>query len=203
MRDFQLPGRSTAYASTAMAATSHPLATLTALDVLKAGGTAADAAVAACAVQCVVEPQSTGIGGDCWVLYAPKEGGVTALNASGWAPSAISAERLRSEGLEAMPDGGVASVTVPGAVRGWQALLDRHGSKGLDELLRPAIGYARDGFPVTPRVAFDWARATWRLERSAGSRKSGRGVADSLCGSYPGTQPLRRAAQNRVSGFAD
>ncbi|MCB9966760.1 MAG: gamma-glutamyltransferase [Geminicoccaceae bacterium] len=170
MRDFQLPGRSAAYASTAMAATSHPLATLTALDMLKAGGLAADAAVAACAVQCVVEPQSTGIGGDCWALYSPKEGGVTSLNSSGWTPSAISAEGLRGEGLEAMPDGGVASVTVPGAVRGWQALLDRHGSMGLDELLRPAIGYARNGFPVTPRVAFDWARATWRLERSAAGR---------------------------------
>jgi gamma-glutamyltranspeptidase/glutathione hydrolase len=166
MRDFHLPGRSPAVASTAMAATSHPLATLTAIDVLRAGGTAADAAVAACAVQCVVEPQMTGIGGDCWVLYAPAAGGVDALNGSGWAPAAISLDRLRGEGLTEMPDGGAHSVTVPGAIRSWQALLDRHGRKGLDELLQPAIGYARDGYPVHPKVAFDWNRAAWRLERS-------------------------------------
>lgn len=170
MRDFQLPGRSTSYASTAMAATSHPLSTLTAVDVLRAGGNAADAAVAACAVQCVVEPQSTGIGGDCWVLHAPAAGGVTSLNASGWAPAALTAERLRGEGLDAMPGFGAYTVTVPGAVRGWQALLERHGSKGLDELLRPAIGYAKQGFPVLPRVAFDWARGAGRLEHSPAGR---------------------------------
>lgn len=166
MRDFQLPGRSPAIAGEAMAATSHPLATLTAIDVLRAGGTAADAAVAACAVQCVVDPLMTGIGGDCWVLHAPASGGVDALNGSGWAPEAATLERLRGEGLEEMPDGGAHSVTVPGAVRSWQLLLDRHGTKGLDELLRPAIRLARDGFLVQPRVAFDWARAGWRAERS-------------------------------------
>ncbi len=166
MRDFQLPGRSPAVAANAMAATSHPLATLTALDVLRAGGSAADAAVAACAVQCVVEPAMTGIGGDCWVLYAPAGGGVDALNGSGWAPAAVSVDRIRAEGHTEMPDGGAHSVTVPGAIRSWQALLDRHGRKGLDELLQPAIGYARDGYPVHPKVAFDWSRAAWRLERS-------------------------------------
>ena len=166
MRDFQLPGRSPAVGATAMAATSHPLATLTAVEVLKSGGTAADAAVAACAVQCVVEPAMTGIGGDCWVLYAPAKGGVDALNGSGWAPAEVSVDKLRGEGLTEMPDGGAHSVTVPGALRSWQALLDKHGRKGLDELLRPAIGYARDGYPVHPRVAADWHRAASRLERS-------------------------------------
>jgi gamma-glutamyltranspeptidase / glutathione hydrolase len=170
MRDFQLPGRSPAVATSAMAATSHPLATLTALDVLKAGGTAADAAVAACAVQCVVEPQMTGIGGDCWVLYAPAGGGVDALNGSGWAPAAISLDQLRAEGLTEMPDGGAHSVTVPGAIRSWQALLDKRGTKSLDELLQPAIRFARDGYPVHPKVAFDWNRAAWRLERSEAGR---------------------------------
>lgn len=166
MRDFHLPGRSPAIAGSAMAATSHPLATLAAIEVLKLGGSAADAAVAACAVQCVVEPAMTGIGGDCWVLYAPAGGGVDALNGSGWAPAALSVDRLRAAGLTAMPDGGAHSVTVPGALRSWHALLERHGRLALDELLRPAIGYARDGFPVHPRVAFDWQRAAARLERS-------------------------------------
>lgn len=166
MRDFQLPGRSPAIASQAMAATSHPLATLTALDVLRAGGTAADAAVAASAVQCVVEPGMTGIGGDCWVLHAPASGGVDALNGSGWAPRRASADKLREAGLSAIPDGSPHSVTVPGALRSWQKLLDKHGRKGLDELLQPAIRFARDGFPVHPKVAFDWDRAAARLERS-------------------------------------
>jgi gamma-glutamyltranspeptidase / glutathione hydrolase len=170
MRDFQLPGRSAALATSAMVATSHPLATLTALDVLRDGGTAADAAVAACAVQCVVEPQMTGIGGDCWVLYAPAGGGVDALNGSGWAPAALSADKLRTDGFSEMPDGGAHSVTVPGALRAWQMLLEKHGRKGLDELLQPAIRFAQEGFPVHPRVAFDWHRAAWRLERSPAGR---------------------------------
>ncbi len=167
MRDFHLPGRSPAFATGGMAASSMPAATLAALDVLRAGGNALDAAVAAVAVQCVVEPQSTGIGGDCFCLYAPAGSGkVVALNGSGRAPAAASIEWFESRGLRALENTSAHSVTVPGAVSAWETLLAAHGTRGLDELLRPAIRYAEEGFVVPPRLAFDWALLADKLRKN-------------------------------------
>jgi gamma-glutamyltranspeptidase/glutathione hydrolase len=177
MRDYHLPGRSPVYATHGMAATSMPAATLTALDVLRAGGNALDAAVAACAVLCVIEPQSTGIGGDCFCLYAPAATGsmggngpgtgpVIALNGSGRAPAAATIDWYESRGMAAIENTSAHAVTVPGAVDAWETLLKAHGRKGLDELLVPAIRYAEEGWPVHPKVAWDWKRLEAKLRKN-------------------------------------
>jgi gamma-glutamyltranspeptidase/glutathione hydrolase len=167
MRDLHLPGRGPAYASHGMAATSMPQATLAAVEVLRGGGNAMDAALAAAAVLAVVEPQATGIGGDVFCLYAPAgEGRVYALNGSGRAPAAASAERLRARGLTQIDPDTADAVTIPGAVSAWEALAQRFGTRDLDELLRPAIAYADQGYLVYDRVAWDWAAGEARLRLS-------------------------------------
>ena len=167
MRDFHLPGRSQVYATQAMAATSMPAATLTALDVLRAGGNALDAAVAAAAVLCVIEPQSTGIGGDCFCLYAPAgTGKVIALNGSGRAPAAATIDWYEQAGIGAIENTAAHAVTVPGAIDAWATLLAAHGRKGLDELLQPAIRFAAEGWPVADKVAWDWAKLEGKLAKN-------------------------------------
>lgn len=158
MRNLELPGRSPAHAVGGMASTSNPLSTYAAVDVLKSGGNALDAAIAACAVQCVVEPESTGIGGDCFCLYAPAGGDkVVAFNGSGRAPAAATPEWYASQGIKKIERQTPHSVTVPSAIDGWDRLLKAHGTKGLGDLLEPAIRYAREGYPVHSRVSVDYA----------------------------------------------
>ena len=134
-----------------MAATSHPLATRAALRTLDGGGNACDAAVAAAAVLCVCEPMSTGVGGDAFALVW-RDGSLTGLNASGRAPAGAD-----PDALDRVPLHGPRSVTVPGAVSGWAALLERHGRLGLDRCLAPAIDAAERGFAATPGIADAWA----------------------------------------------
>ena len=165
MRDFQLPGRSPVYSTHGMAATSMPAATLTALDVLRAGGNALDAAVAAVAVLGVIEPASTGIGGDCFCLYAPAGAKkVIAINGSGRAPAAADIGWYEANGMTEQVNTSAHSVTVPGAISAWETLLAAHGRKGLDELLQPAIAFAEQGHPVHPKVAHDWAQGVEKLK---------------------------------------
>jgi len=164
MRDFHLPGRSPVIAGRGMAATSMPAASLAAIEVLKAGGNALDAAIAAVALLGVIEPQSTGIGGDNFCLYAPAGGDhVIAMNGSGRASAGSTPGALRAKGLTAMVNTSVHSVTIPGAVSAWQALNAAYGRKELGFLLQPAIRAAEEGFHVHARVAHDWAEAAGKL----------------------------------------
>src|SRR4029077_3993935 len=151
MRNFHLAGRSTVHSQNAMVATSHPLAALAAIDVLRSGGTAADAAVAACALLGVSEPQSTGIGGDCFALIQPKgEGKIVAYNGSGRAPMAAKAEWYLERKIHSVPLTSAHAVSIPGAIDAWATILRDHGKFGLDRLLQPAIKAAEDGYVVAP-----------------------------------------------------
>src|SRR6267142_4332167 len=164
MRNFHLAGRSTVHAQNAMVATSHPLAALTAIEVLRSGGNAVDAAVAACALLGVIEPQSTGIGGDCFALIQPKgEGRIVSYNGSGRAPKAATAEWYIEHKMHAIPTTGAHSVLIPGAIDAWETILRDHGKLGLDTLLQPAIKAAEEGYIVAPRIAFDWKNGLEKL----------------------------------------
>ena len=164
-----MAGKSPVYAPNGVAATSQPLATSAALDVLEHGGNAVDAAVTAAAVLSVVEPMMTGIGGDMFALiWLAKERRLVALNASGRAGSLMTREELLRRGRTSIPRG-VETITVPGALLGWQTLLDRYGSMRLAQVLQPAIAYAENGFVVTPVIAHDWEMETNVLRRDPGA----------------------------------
>lgn len=168
MRDFHQPGRSAVYGTNGMVATSNPLASKVAIQILEAGGNAVDAAIAAAVLQGVCEPQMTGIGGDCFVLYAA--GGsddVVALNGSGCAPAGLSGEKMRADGHSAVPEGGVESVTLPAAIDAFCRLSKDYGKIGMAASLAPSIYYMRQGVPVGPRTQFDWAFAEGRLQGAA------------------------------------
>jgi gamma-glutamyltranspeptidase/glutathione hydrolase len=160
-RDFFSPGRSLAVGEKGMAATSHPLATLAAVEILKAGGNAVDAALAAVAVQGVVEPQMTGIGGDCFAILAMAGAEPVAVNGSGWSPKGLTPAVLAGENF--IREGSPHAVTIPGAVDAWVTMAEKYGRIGLERILAPAIALAEEGFRVTPRVAFDWAKLAGKL----------------------------------------
>lgn len=163
MRSFHFPGRSPVYARRAMCATSHPLASLAAVDMLRSGGNAVDAAITAAAVLCVVEHPMTGIGGDCFAIVCKPGQKLVGLNAAGRAPAAATPEWYAAQGIRQLQVQSPHAVTVPGAIDGWATLLADHGTRSLREVLTPAIAHAEDGFVVAPRVAADWAVALPKL----------------------------------------
>ncbi len=171
MRDFTKQGRSLTISDGGMICTSHPAASSAGLAVLKAGGNAMDAAMAAIAVQCVAEPHMTGIGGDCFVLFSQGGGAPIAIDGSGRAPAAAEASWYTDRGFKDIPVESAHSVTVPGAVAAWTTLNADYGKKSMAEILSPAIRLAEEGMRVTPRVAWDWARQIARLSHDPDARK--------------------------------
>ena len=154
-----------------MVCTSQPLASFAAAELLRDGANAVDAAVCAAAVLGVVEPFSTGVGGDCFLLlWNAREKRLFGLNGSGRAPGRASVEALRGHGLKEMPSHGALAVTIPGAVDAWCTALERFGTRSLAAVLEPAIGYARDGFPISEVIAEQWAWSLGFLQNDAARR---------------------------------
>ena len=167
MRDFHLPGRSSVLAANGMCATSHPLAAQAALDILKNGGNAMDAAIAGAVLLGICEPQMTGIGGDCFVLFSPAGSNeIKSMNGSGTAPGLANAQTLRNQGLKSIPLNSPHAVTIPCAIDAFCQLSNDWGILGLDRILQPAIHYAEHGVPIAERVAYDLGELTETLNPS-------------------------------------
>lgn len=163
--------RAEVLARNGVVATSHPLAAQAGLRVLQDGGNSADAAIATAAVLGVVEPESAGIGGDSFAIhYDAKTRALYALNSAGWSPAVWGADFFRARGWDAkrgFPQHGIDTVTVPGAVEGWDQLLRRFGSRDFQSVLEPAIRIAEEGFAVTEFVHAQWRDAAGLLARDA------------------------------------
>lgn len=160
--------RSTVMSNRGIVATSQPLAAQAGVSMLLQGGNAIDAAIAAAAALNVVEPMSTGLGGDVFALvYLSKSNELKALNASGRAPYAASLETLRNLGYQKMPATGIHTVTIPGALDGWHSLLEKYGTMNLAQVLTPAIELAEHGFPVTEVIGHTWKMNITTLKSNA------------------------------------
>lgn len=205
MRDLHKPGRSEVLATEGMCATSHPLAAKVALDILTRGGNAMDAAIAGAVLLGLCEPQMTGLGGDCFVLFnRAGENEVRALNGSGRAPAAADVQSLRDQGLNAVPLNSPDAVTIPCAVDAFCRLAEGEGRIGLDAILQPAIHYAETGVPVAPRVSFDWETGAGTLQGAARDHYliNGKPLQIGQVFRAPGqAEVLRRIAKQGRAGF--
>lgn len=207
MRDLHFPGRSPVLAMNALAATSHPLATSAAVDCMRRGGNAVDAAVTAAGVLSVVEPAMTGIGGDCFAIVGTPDGKLHGVNGSGRAAKGVSTDWMLSQGFNSVPLHSPHAVTVPGAISGFDHMLKRFGRWSFADVLAPAIRIAEEGHPVAPRVAYDWANEAERLKRGGGAAathylKAGAAPQVGDVMRYPAlARSLRIIAEKGAAGF--
>lgn len=152
-------------------ATSQTLASQAGAQILARGGSAVDAAIAANAVLSVVEPMMCGIGGDMFAIHwDAKTGRITGINASGWSPKGLSIDYLKKQDIYSMPSTGIHTVTVPGAVDGWDKMHRRFGKLPWRDLFQPAIYYAKNGFPLTEIIQWEWEGSTGKLNLDANAR---------------------------------
>ncbi len=202
-----LTGRSQVVTRLGIVAASQVLAARAGVQVLERGGNAVDAAIAANAAMGLMEPTSNGIGGDLFALiYEARTGTLHGLNASGWAPRALTPEYLRGAGVTVLPSRGPYTVTVPGVVAGWDAMRERFGRLPLADSLAPAIHYAREGFPVAEITAGLWARSLALLEAEPNAARTflidGRVPAPGSTFRNPDlARSLARIADNGREGF--
>ena len=200
-------GRSKVMTKYGIVAASQPLAAQAGAHILEQGGNAVDAAIATNAVMGLVEPDYNGIGGDLFAIYYDaKANKLYGLNAGGWAPTGLTSALLRSKNITRMPQTGIYTVTVPGAVKGWETLRKRFGTLPMSDLLAPAIFYADDGFPVTEVIAGAWNAATRKLSVDPNAAKlylpNGRAPKAGEVFRNPDlANTLRLIAGNGVAGF--
>ncbi|MBN1327996.1 MAG: gamma-glutamyltransferase [Candidatus Heimdallarchaeota archaeon] len=173
MYEFRASHRSMIVSKNGMVASSQPLAVQAGIDILKKGGNAIDAAIAVATTLNVVEPMSTGIGGDAFALiYSKKDNKLHALNASGWSSENSSIDFFKNKEMDEIPLYGIHSISVPGAVSGFEKALEEFGTMSLKEVLQPAIYYAENGFPVSELIAFSWNRAEQKLNEYPSTAKT-------------------------------
>jgi len=165
MRELSYPGRSNVLGQNGMAATSNPLSTLEAINILQKGGNAIDAAIAASAVQAVVCPSATGIGGDCFAIIALNGKNPVAVNGSGIAPKKASLDYFIEQNINKIELTSPHSVTIPGAVHAWCSMHEKYGKLDLELVLKKAENYARNGFPVHEVEAYAWREKSLSLDK--------------------------------------
>ena len=171
MRNFHYPGRSNVLSTKGIAATSHPLASQEALSILKMGGNAIDAAIAASAVLCVVEPNATSIGGDCFAIIAPKGKNPVSYNGSGINPEKAELSYFIKNNIKKIELESPHSVTIPGAIKSWESMHLDYGKLDFEKLFIKAIEYAEDGFAITEKVAENWRENAIKLNKNINTKK--------------------------------
>ena len=171
MRDIHYPGRSNVLSTKGIAATSHPLSSLEAISILKKGGNAIDAAIAASAVQAVVEPCSTGVGGDCFALISINGKKPVSINGSGIAPKNSSLDYFKSNKIKKINLDSPLSVTIPGAVHAWYTMHQKFGKLDFCQLFKSAENYARNGYPVYEIVSKSWKENFLKLKKNKNTKK--------------------------------